>query len=614
MDPFGEPAADTLAAARLHVQALTDCGLPREALLRALLENYGDGSSTGTGNANTAPVGMEMGGYSQPHQQQPQQQLHLQQQQQQQPHPRLQQQQSLPSPQLQSQVNQPIIPGKMMQHNFGYHSGTRLSISTTSSSQSSASGRASILSTATTMSSVSSQAAGVQDIAPLATPPAPPVKSNNRGTSKPQGAYWCTFCDVAFQRKFDWKRHEDEFHERYKRYPCPNCNRIFWGANTFNQHHKNAHGCTTCPHADRVVRYTQRKTAWACGFCGGFLASRDRYFDHVARHYEDGCNKGHWNHSLVIYGLLHQPSISNAWKELDAALYGHLPRDQQPMLEWDVKVTGNAPGFLEGESPGKLQDLLEFFNESNDDPRFLARLAHDQANIRFRHEVLQPGSLSPTDVVTRPISEPPKLKSSASDKPLLSNKHMSTPQPSGGADGPPPTYDSSSMQHVLKKQRSMALAMDASYSKPHMFSTPPPPPQQQQQQQQLPQPPQLPSQKLINNPFLTAAPESQPPNLLGIQLESTAPRGFYDLTLTHVHPHIQGPNMNNIAQQQQQQQILQQQQLSPQEQQPQFLPQINPVNLYDDWSSMVGTMVDDGTGTTWWQTTQHPSTHQGPPQ
>ncbi|KAK0628301.1 hypothetical protein B0T17DRAFT_478709, partial [Bombardia bombarda] len=198
---------------------------------------------------------------------------------------------------------------------------------------------------------------------------------------KSQGHFWCTFCDVAFQRKFDWKRHEDEFHERYKRYPCPNCNRIFWGANTFNQHHKNAHGCTTCPHADQVVKYTQRKQAWACGFCGGFLASRDRYFDHVARHYEDGCNKSHWNHSLVIYGLLHQPSITHTWKELDTELYGHLPRAHQPMLEWDPKVTGHAQGFLEGDSPGKLQDLLEFFNDTRDDPRFIARLAHDQATI-----------------------------------------------------------------------------------------------------------------------------------------------------------------------------------------------------------------------------------------
>ena len=43
MDPFRNPPADSLEAARLHVQALTECGLSREALLRALLENYGDG-------------------------------------------------------------------------------------------------------------------------------------------------------------------------------------------------------------------------------------------------------------------------------------------------------------------------------------------------------------------------------------------------------------------------------------------------------------------------------------------------------------------------------------------------------------------------------------------
>lgn len=42
MDPFRNPPGDSLAAARLHVQALTDCGLSREALLQALLEDYPD--------------------------------------------------------------------------------------------------------------------------------------------------------------------------------------------------------------------------------------------------------------------------------------------------------------------------------------------------------------------------------------------------------------------------------------------------------------------------------------------------------------------------------------------------------------------------------------------
>lgn len=526
MDPFRDPHPDSLAAARLHVQALTDCGLSREALLRALLEGYSDGDPTASMDTGFPP--------------QPQQ-----------------------AAQQAAQQGQQAVQGKL-----GHHTdfNMRLSVSTTSSSKSS--GRASIMSTATSMSSVSSQAgigAVPQEIGvpPLPAPPAPPVKSSNRGSSKPQGAYWCTFCDVAFQRKFDWKRHEDEFHERYKRYPCPNCNRIFWGANTFNQHHKNAHGCTTCPHADRVVRYTQKKTAWACGFCGGFLASRDRYFDHIARHYEDGCNKSHWNHSLVIYGLLHQPSISQAWKELDTELYGHLPRNQQPMLEWDPKSTGHAQGFLEGESPGKLQDLLEFFSEGRDDPKFLARLAHDSATIRVRDEIQPTAAPAPTPTPTstssRPISEP--LKQGHASSPLT--KHMSTPQPHPPS---PPSYEG---QPMLKKQRSLA-PLPSAFSKNPFFDQSP---------QQLEQPPQPHTPQAVMSPFLT-----QP-------MMGTTPGGYYDLTVTHVHPHMQ--LMSQMPQQQQQQQHLQQQQQHQHQhpQQPTHL--MTPVNVYDDWSSLAGTVVDD---------------------
>jgi len=170
-----------------------------------------------------------------------------------------------------------------------------------------------------------------------------------------------------------------------------------------------------------VVKYTHRKRAWACGFCGGFLSGRDRYFDHVARHYEDGCNRTHWNHSLVIYGLLHQPSLTNAWKDLNSELYGHLPRGQQPMFEWEAEATGHAQGFLDGESPGKLQDLLEFHDESRGDSGFLARLAHDQAVIRFRSDAADNIPKS-----TRPVSEPPRPLDKTRTSPFSAvPKHMS---------------------------------------------------------------------------------------------------------------------------------------------------------------------------------------------
>ncbi|KAK4144960.1 uncharacterized protein C8A04DRAFT_11010 [Dichotomopilus funicola] len=552
MDPFRNPPADSLEAARLHVQALTECGLSREALLRALLENYGDATTPIT----ATPQGMDTAGF----------------------------------PQQAAQPLQHTFPTKM-----GHPSPhMRLSVSTTSSKSS---GRASIMSTATSMSSVSSQGGGVgtgfQDVVAPAkpAPPAPP-KSNSRGSSKPQGAYWCTFCDVAFQRKFDWKRHEDEFHERYKRYPCPNCNRIFWGANTFNQHHKNAHGCTTCPHADRVVKYTQKKTAWACGFCGGFLASRDRYFDHIARHYEDGCNKSHWNHSLVIYGLLHQPTISQAWKDLDSELYGNLPRNQQPMLEWDPKSTGHAQGFLEGDCPGKLQDLLEFFCEGRDDPKLLARLAHEAATIRLRSEI-QP-SVAPvppsTDPNARPISEPPKHKMAMKSSPLT--KHMSTPEHTPPAQSSLHPYD---QEPRPKKQRSIASIASAYVKNNPFFPSPQQTPPQQQQQQQTVPPQQPPPQQMMpQSPQDAISPFSQHPMM------APAPGPFYDLNVTHVHPHMQLLSQMSPQQQQQiQQQHEQQQQhqhLLQQQQQQQHAPQphlLAPMNVYDDWSSMAGTVVDE---------------------
>ncbi|KAH8886340.1 hypothetical protein GQ53DRAFT_628985, partial [Thozetella sp. PMI_491] len=190
--------------------------------------------------------------------------------------------------------------------------------------------------------------------------------------------YWCTCCDTKFQHKFDWKRHEDEFHEPYKRYLCPSCDWGFWSATIFNRHPCCA---TTRLHAYHVVQYTTRKTAWACGFCAAFLPTRDRYFDHVTRHYEAGSTKAHWNHSHVIYGLLHQPRVHTAWEKLLTARYGDLSSQRALVFKWDPESTGRAQGFHENGNPGKLQDLLEFFDEAKDDEHLLTTLAHDQATV-----------------------------------------------------------------------------------------------------------------------------------------------------------------------------------------------------------------------------------------
>jgi hypothetical protein len=289
--------------------------------------------------------------------------------------------------------------------------------------------------------------------------------------------------------------------------------------------------------------------ARACGFCGGYQASRDRYFDHVARHYEDGCNKSHWNHSLVIYGLLHQPAIKDAWERLNAVLYGHLPRNQHPKLQWDPNGTGHAQGFLEGESPGNLQDLLEFFDESRDDPESLARLAHDSAIIVPRHQLQAAAEPAPAPL-SRPTSASPKPK--APMKAASSSRHMSVPQPN---PPPPPPYDESHVR--LKKQRSIA-PLPSTFAKPApVFEQPRIPPQ---------------TQGLVSSTF------AQP-----MAAAASASGAFYDLTVTHVLPHMQQ------QQQQQQHQHQHQQQESV----------VAPMGLFEDWSSMAATVVDDSLFAGW---------------
>ena len=265
----------------------------------------------------------------------------------------------------------------------------RLSISTTSSSSS---GAASFLSIPTPRSSVSS-AGSARLFLPVPPPPPPPpsngtvagtASASAAATGASTRAYWCTSCGKKLARKFDWKRHEEEFHEKPRKYPCPDCDRVFHGANTFNQHHRVTHRCRTCPHSDRVVRPNtgRRRRAWGCGFCAAFCAGLERYQEHVALHFESGKTMAHWDHANVIYGLLHQPLVHDAWKRLQAARWGHLAPSRRPMLSWPPETTGRMHGFLDNETPGHLQDLLEFFDPHKHNADYVVRMADEQA-LRF---------------------------------------------------------------------------------------------------------------------------------------------------------------------------------------------------------------------------------------
>lgn len=305
------------------------------------------------------------------------------QQQQQQQQPSIQQQQQ------QQQQQQPISPNGPGFLPHQHH--PRFSISSTRSGSSVQSAQ-SVFSHISQQSadSVATRYSQVQ----IHQPPPPQSQPPPQAQQSPEKIYTCTSCEVGFKRKFDWKRHEEEFHERFKKYPCPDCNRVFWGSNSFNQHHKQAHGCKTCPHADAIVKYTKKRTAWGCGFCAAFLPSRERYFDHVAQHFDkEKKTKADWLHSNVIYALLHQKVIHDIWKAQKAQREREQP-SRTEKLSWDPTKTGRAQGFMEGECPGQLQDHLEFFSGSKEDATAICKMAYDQADILFLSRPVSTGPIN----------------------------------------------------------------------------------------------------------------------------------------------------------------------------------------------------------------------------
>ncbi|KAK7583641.1 hypothetical protein V3481_012923 [Fusarium oxysporum f. sp. vasinfectum] len=276
------------------------------------------------------------------------------------------------------------------------------------STSSGSSDYSSIWSTNSGQSSMSWQSASTYNRSQAPLPPSPsnPVSvplgpmSAPVGTTGKANIYWCTSCETSFKRKYDWKRHEDEFHERWRKYPCPEpgCNCSFWGSNSFNQHHKQCHGCKTCPHAEKVVNFLRKRKYWACGFCSALHTARERHVEHVARHFESGMTKGNWIHSRVVHGLLHQPLMHEAW---NALLVIKQPEynGRRPLFSWHPSKTGRAQGFLENENPGQLQDLLEFFSGDEGEAQWLVSVAYDLADIVLTSAPILSSLSSPAPMV-----------------------------------------------------------------------------------------------------------------------------------------------------------------------------------------------------------------------
>lgn len=284
--------------------------------------------------------------------------------------------------------------------------------------------------------------------------PARPTLVNNQAKQIPRQRetdveakkkYFCTACNKGFARKYDWKVHEQRYHEQQTQYPCPDCNQILFAETLFKSHHRDAHGCQDCPHAKTVAKdvdVRRKRTAWGCGFCSEMLDDWEKRCDHVAGHYDNGTKREEWDHSKVVIGLLRQPDIDQEWRILLTERHGQFPTDL------GLRFSKEATGRSHGENAAQLQDLLEF----GACPRDVQVIV----NLAYEHGYRRPASVVPS-------SQPQNISTAIMSPPFSVNQDTVMESPLAAHESPiqfvAPTNNSSPMdQFDMQMNASMAAA------------------------------------------------------------------------------------------------------------------------------------------------------------
>ncbi|KAF2662159.1 hypothetical protein K491DRAFT_281778 [Lophiostoma macrostomum CBS 122681] len=216
-------------------------------------------------------------------------------------------------------------------------------------------------------------------------------RSNN---SAKNPRYWCTSCRKGFGEKYDWKRHEEIYQERFEEFQCGLCRKAYFIDKDFAHHHQRRHSCQTCVENKHIeVARSQRRarSGWGCGFCLRYDTDWLERCRHIARHFKDGRTMDHWTQTQVILSLLEQPLIWTAWNHILAS-----QEERDPSFSWSPDFTGRAEGYPDIDCVPQLQDLLEFFTPDQD-AATLAGLAYELGHLQetahvMQHSLYVPGS------------------------------------------------------------------------------------------------------------------------------------------------------------------------------------------------------------------------------
>lgn len=171
--------------------------------------------------------------------------------------------------------------------------------------------------------------------------------------------YQCPMCfldnsPVGFGRKSDFKKHLHNFHGSDVVWICrtKGCHLSFSTERAYSTHAKEAHRLKALPNSAARTELCNQ-VVFSCGFdaCKDRLfeaqtaddasATRDKHFEHIAKHFEDGFDVKHWEYRVQMQNLMRQSQVKHIWK---TCIW---PKEKRQQLFWRPRSSGDLRRMLE---------------------------------------------------------------------------------------------------------------------------------------------------------------------------------------------------------------------------------------------------------------------------
>lgn len=260
--------------------------------------------------------------------------------------------------------------------------------------------------------------------------------------------YQCPMCyldsnPVGFGRKSDFKKHLYNFHGADVVWICKTkgCHLSFATERAYSTHAKETHRMDALPNSAAKTELCPQ-VVFSCGFANckdrvfeatnaeQASGSRDKYFEHIAKHFEDGFDVNNWEYKVQIHNLMRQQRVKSIWK---TCIW---PKEKRMGLTWRPRSSGDLRRMLEARHLGEdISTLVRlayilgtspFTNASTPPPSEIDL----QFSLPIRSECLM-DTVGHADAAARPkpdVSTPTSSSQSSVPPPQLQQQEQ-TPQP-----------------------------------------------------------------------------------------------------------------------------------------------------------------------------------------